>query len=71
MNPRTLGQSTSSPPFRSGASPTAIAKQYADFSRHRWFFQQYSTQLWSMDTTVSPMFASEGLGQMDTLDLFF
>ncbi len=50
-------------PFR--REPNGHREQYADFSVTDVLTQQYSTQLWSMDTTVSPMFASEAWAWTD------
>jgi hypothetical protein len=45
-------------PFR--REPSGSKLQYADFSLHQVLCSQYSSELWSSETTVTSAFASEG-----------
>ncbi len=50
-------------PFR--REPNGHRKQYADFSVSDVLNRQYSSELWTMETTVTPMFASEAWAWTD------
>jgi hypothetical protein len=50
-------------PFR--REPNGHRKQYADFSLGQVLTGQYSSELWTMETTVTPSFAAEGWAWTD------
>jgi hypothetical protein len=50
-------------PFR--REPNGLRLQYADFSLHQILTGPYSSELWTMNTTVTPGFAAEGWAWTD------
>ncbi|HVA01514.1 MAG TPA: hypothetical protein VMV34_07645, partial [Terriglobia bacterium] len=50
-------------PYR--REPNGDGKQYADFSLGQLLTEQYSSELWTYETTVTPTYASEGWAWTD------